>query len=59
MYILEYLGMENVGIFYSQLVYFVAIWFIAPVLVCCTETNLATLLSKVKLSWIGFPHQNV
>jgi hypothetical protein len=49
--------MENVGIFYGHLVYsasiwyiFVAIWYILwsfgvfiPILVCCTEKNLATL----------------
>jgi hypothetical protein len=33
------------GIFYSLLVHLVAIWYIFPVLVCCTEKNLATLNS--------------
>jgi hypothetical protein len=55
-YILENLGMKNVGIFYLQLAYltaiwyifghlvhFVVIWYIFPVLVCFTNTNLATL----------------
>jgi hypothetical protein len=64
--------MEDVGIFYGDLLYFTAIWYILrpfvifyghllffyghlvyfwrfgiffPVLVCCTETNLATLIS--------------
>jgi hypothetical protein len=42
--------MKNVGIFYGNLVYFVAIWYILwsfwyifPVLVICTKKNLATL----------------
>jgi hypothetical protein len=30
------------GIFYGRLVHFVVIWYIFPVLVCCTEKNLAT-----------------
>jgi hypothetical protein len=32
------------GIFCGILVYFVAIWYIFPVLVCCTKKNLAVLL---------------
>jgi hypothetical protein len=50
--------MEDVGIFYGHSVYFMAIWYIlwlfgifygylvyfSPVLVCCTEKNLATLV---------------
>jgi hypothetical protein len=49
--------MENVGIFYVHLVYFTAIrnilfpfvviWYILPVLVCCTKKNLATLFRTV------------
>jgi hypothetical protein len=31
------------GIFYGILVPFVVIWYIFPVLLCCTEKNLATL----------------
>jgi hypothetical protein len=31
------------GTFYGPLVYFVVIWYIFPVLVCCTKKNLATL----------------
>jgi hypothetical protein len=48
--------MDDVGIFYSQLVYFVAIRYILcefgiffPVLLCCTKENLATLLNRIKL----------
>jgi hypothetical protein len=58
---LEGLGIENVGvlgIFYNHLVCFVPIWYILlpfgifcdnffPVLVYCTETNLATLRERV------------
>jgi hypothetical protein len=43
--------MEDVGIFYGHLVYFtvilvyfVAIWYIFPILEYCTKKNLATLL---------------
>jgi hypothetical protein len=49
--------MEDVGKFYSHLVYFAAIWYIFghlvhcvvfwyifPVLVCCSKKNLATLV---------------
>jgi hypothetical protein len=32
------------GTFCDNLVHFVIIWYIFPVLVCCTEKNLATLL---------------
>jgi hypothetical protein len=31
------------GMFHVHLVHFVVIWYISPVLVCCTEKNLATL----------------
>jgi hypothetical protein len=60
----EHLAMEDVGIhilwpfgiFYSNLVYFMAIWYIFwlfgiffPVLVCCSKKNLATLsLTRIK-----------
>jgi hypothetical protein len=50
--------MDDVGIFYGHLLYFDAIccicgylvhfmviWYIFPVLVCCTEKNLAALLN--------------
>jgi hypothetical protein len=50
--------MEDVGIFYGHLVYFIAIWYILwqigtffrhlvyfSVLVCCTKKNLATLIN--------------
>jgi hypothetical protein len=33
------------GILYSHLVYFMVIWYIFTVLVCCNKKNLATLLS--------------
>jgi hypothetical protein len=55
--ILKGLAMEDVGIFYGHLVYFIAIknifgnlvnfmviWHIFPILVCCTKKNLATLV---------------
>jgi hypothetical protein len=35
--------MEDVGLFYGNLVYFTAIWYIFPVLECCANKNLATL----------------
>jgi hypothetical protein len=35
---------EHVGTFYGHLVYFVAIWYIFPVLVYCTKKILATLV---------------
>jgi hypothetical protein len=38
------------GIFYGHLVHFVVIWYIFPVLVCCTEENMATLTGKSSLS---------
>jgi hypothetical protein len=40
---LEGLAIEDVCIFYGRLVYFVAIWYIFPVLVHCVTKNLATL----------------
>jgi hypothetical protein len=52
-YNFEGLRMDYVGIFYSQLVYFVAIWYslwlfgmFFPVLVLCAKKNLATLFSS-------------
>jgi ATP-dependent Zn protease len=55
-------AIENLGIFYEHLIYFTAIgnifghlvyfmviWYIfSPVLVCCTEKNLATLTQTAK-----------
>jgi hypothetical protein len=41
--------MEDVGIFYYHLVYFIVIWYIFPVLVCCAKKNLATLLATMAL----------
>jgi hypothetical protein len=38
------------GIFCGKLVYFMVIWYIFPVLVCCTKTNMATLLWDVSLA---------
>jgi hypothetical protein len=32
------------GLFCGHLVTFVVIWYIFPLLVCCTEKNLATLI---------------
>jgi hypothetical protein len=34
------------GIFCGDLVYFVMIWYIFPVLVCCSKKNLASLVSS-------------
>jgi hypothetical protein len=34
------------GLFYGYLVYVIVIWYIFPVLVCCTGKNLATLASS-------------
>jgi hypothetical protein len=63
--------MEDVGIFYGHLVYvfygqigkfnghlvqFVVIWYIFPILVCCTKKNLATLTNKstiIKKTYCG------
>jgi hypothetical protein len=42
---LEGLDIENLGIFYDHLVYFVVIWYIFPVLVFWTKKNLATLVN--------------
>jgi hypothetical protein len=46
------------GIFCGHLVYFIVIWYICPVLVCCAKINLATLtwltwrnFSALKKSW--------
>jgi hypothetical protein len=38
------------GKFYGHFVHFVVIWYIFPVLVSCTEKNLATLVWNVKFS---------
>jgi hypothetical protein len=40
---LEGLGMEDVGIFYGHLKYFVVIGYVFPVLVFCSQKNLAIL----------------
>jgi hypothetical protein len=44
-YILVYL--RPFRIFVAILVYFMVIWYIFPVLVCCTKKNLATLLPTI------------
>jgi hypothetical protein len=36
------------GLFYGHLVYFMVVWYIFTVLVCCTKKNLATLHTKLK-----------
>jgi hypothetical protein len=36
------------GLFCSHLVYFMVIWYIFPVLLCCTKKNLATPVVKVE-----------
>jgi hypothetical protein len=43
--------MEDFGMFYDQLEYFTAIWYIFSVLVCCTKKNLATLYISEKRGW--------
>jgi hypothetical protein len=43
-YISEGLAVEDVGIFYYHLVYYISIWYFYGHLVCCIKTNLATLL---------------
>jgi hypothetical protein len=54
-YILSVYILSRFGIFYGHLVYiitaiwytyFVVLWYIFPVLVCCNEKNLATLFAK-------------
>jgi hypothetical protein len=57
-YILECLAMEDVGVFYGQLVYFMSIWYIFwsfgmlfPVLVCYSKKNLATLHWSTISGW--------
>jgi uncharacterized membrane protein len=47
--------MEYVGLCYGRLVYFTAIWYIIPILVCCKKKNLATLKQKFKFSSREFP----
>jgi hypothetical protein len=39
------------------LVYFMAIWYIFPVLVCCTQKNLATLHNTNFTTYIDSPCQ--
>jgi hypothetical protein len=59
--------MEDVGIFYvhlvnfrpfcipyGHLVYFPSFGTFLPVLVCCTKKNLATLISRCKLTFLPF-----
>jgi hypothetical protein len=41
--------MKYVGIFFYHLVYFVAIWYIFPVLVYYTKKNLATLVGRCRM----------
>jgi hypothetical protein len=41
--------MEDVGILYGHLVYYMAIWHILRVLVSCSKNNLATLNSTWKI----------
>jgi hypothetical protein len=36
--------LRPIGIFYGHFVHFVVVWYIFPVLVCCTKKNLATLI---------------
>jgi hypothetical protein len=36
-------NLQPFGVFCGNLVYLMAIWYIFPVLVCCTKKNLATL----------------
>jgi hypothetical protein len=40
--------LQTFGIFYGHLVHFAVIWYFFPVLVCCTEKNLATLRCMFK-----------
>jgi hypothetical protein len=45
--------LRSFGIFYGHLIYFVAIRYIFPVLLCCTKKNLATLrLCRKKLFFL-------
>jgi hypothetical protein len=37
--------LQPIGICYDRLAYFVVIWYIFLVLVCCTKKNLATLVA--------------
>jgi hypothetical protein len=39
-------NLQQFGIFYSQSVYFLVIWYIFSVLVCCSKKNLATLVCE-------------
>jgi hypothetical protein len=39
--------LQPFGIFCGHLVYFMVIWYIFPVLVCCAKKNLATLLLTI------------
>jgi hypothetical protein len=38
----------------TKLLYFLTIWYIFPILVCCTENNLATLVRSKKTSLATF-----
>jgi hypothetical protein len=40
--------LRPVGIFCGQLVYFLIIWYIVYVLVCCAKKNLATLVERIR-----------
>jgi hypothetical protein len=42
-------------IFCGHLVYFVVIWYIFPVLVCCTKKNLETLTRTRRATYIQLP----
>jgi hypothetical protein len=46
--------MEDVDIFYGHLVNSMALWYIYPVLVCCSKQNVATLMQ----TWILFAGDN-
>jgi hypothetical protein len=37
------------GLLYCHLVYFIAIWYIFPILVCCAKKNLATLNASTRI----------
>jgi hypothetical protein len=40
-------SVHSFAVYYGHLVYFLVIWYIFPVLVCCCNKNLATLLSTL------------
>jgi hypothetical protein len=63
--ILQGLSMEDVryikcllGRSYGHLVFLVAIWYIFPVLVCCTKKNLATMCRCVAVIKCVFTYQH-